>query len=276
MLEYPEMYTIAEQMKKVLVGKTVIKGEIVKTNTNLFISENENQRYPLLYNGKVTDIDFCAPEIYICLDNGYGIIICQGGGKIFYNNPDEKLPEKYNIRFDFDDGSNLTYLMLLWSYGIFAMSNKDWQRRKENNIRTQYQPLSDDTFDDYMNFIEAKKSREKIPIKVFMSKYIAGVMSAYSAEILLYAGVFPEIPLGKINRDEHKRIYESIKKVLTSACEKGGKNSAYNLYKQKGNYPIMSERRNLRKPCPICGKPLEKTSVGGVTTYCSNCQVKHN
>ena len=37
MLEYPELYVISEQMKQVLIGKTVNDGKLVKHNNNLFM-----------------------------------------------------------------------------------------------------------------------------------------------------------------------------------------------------------------------------------------------
>ncbi len=115
MLEYPEMYTIAQQMKQSIVGKTIQNGELHKTNSNLFMSSHDAENYQLLSGGKVTEIDFFAPELYIRLDNGYGILICQCGGKILYHPDSSKIADNHSIHFTFTDGTAISYTMKLWS-----------------------------------------------------------------------------------------------------------------------------------------------------------------
>ena len=65
-----------------------------------------------------------------------------------------------------------------------------------------------------------------------------------------------------------------MRKLLTVACEEGGRNTEFNLLGAKGNYAAMTERKNVGGPCPNCGNPLQKISVGGITVYCPVCQVK--
>jgi len=271
MLEYPEIKTIASQMKAELIGKTVESGMMVKKNSNMFMNEGHVAKYNLLNGGTVTQIDYLAPEIYIMLDNGYGILFCQSGGKILFNK--SKLPKNYNIIFNFTDGSSLTYTMLLFTLGIYAVSHEDWQNRKQGNQK--FDPLGNNSFKDYINFINGRPDEElKKPAKTFLATNITGVMSTFAAEILLYAGVYPSIQLRKLNDEQHKRIYESMKYVLTTACEKGGRVNEVNLYGQKGNYIAMAERKHIGDNCPVCGNILGKISVGGVTAFCPNCQVK--
>lgn len=128
MLEYPEIKTIVSQMKTELIGKTVESALLVKKNNNMFMNDEHVARYSLLESGTVERIDMLAPEIYIQLDNGYGILFCQCGGKILYNK--SVPPKNYNIIFNFNDGSSLTYSMMLFTLGIYAVSNDDWENRK--------------------------------------------------------------------------------------------------------------------------------------------------
>ena len=74
MLEYPEMYTISKQMQQYLIGKTIQSGELYQGNNNLFMGQSDIDNYKLLAGGKVAEVEFHAPEIYIRLDNGYGIL----------------------------------------------------------------------------------------------------------------------------------------------------------------------------------------------------------
>lgn len=105
MLEYPEIKTIVSQMETELIGKTVESGLMVKKNNNMFMNEDHAAQYCLLNGGIITRIEYLASEIYITLDNGYGILFCQCGGKILFN--ESKPPKNYNIIFNFSDGSSL-------------------------------------------------------------------------------------------------------------------------------------------------------------------------
>lgn len=271
MLEYPEIKTIVSQMNAELIGKTVESGMLVKKSGNMFMNEDHAAQYSLLSGGTVTQIAYLAPEIYIMLDNGYGILFCQCGGKILYNQ--SKPPKNYNIIFNFTDGSSLTYTMMLFSLGIYTVSHDDWQTRVRRNQK--FEPLGNHSSKDYIDFINTRPNEEtKKPVKTFLATNISGVMSTFAAEILLYAKVHPSVQLRKLSDEQHKKIYESMKSVLTTACDKGGRANEFNLYGQKGNYIAMAERKHIGENCPFCGNILGKISVGGVTAFCPNCQTK--
>ena len=271
MLEYPEIKTIVSQMQTELIGRTVESGAMVNKNNNMFMNKDHAAKYSLLNGGVVTRIECLAPEIYIMLDNGYGILFCQCGGKILLH--ESEPPKNFNIIFNFTDGSSLTYTMMLFTLGIFAVSHDEWQNRVKGNQK--FDPLGNNLFDDYMDFINSRPDEEtKKPVKTFLATNISGVMSTFAAEILLHAKVYPSVQLRKLNEEQHERIYNSMKSVLTNAYEKGGRTNELNLYGQKGNYVAMAERKHIGENCPVCGNILGKISVGGVTAFCPKCQVK--
>ena len=272
MLEYPEINTIVKQMKTELTGKTVESGELTKKNGNMFMGENDAAKYSLLIGGTVVQIDFHAPDIYIELDNGYGIMICQSGGKILYNKTKSDIPKNYNIIFSFTDESSLTYTMSLFTLGIYAVSREEWLNRKQGN--NKFDPFGNSSYEDYINFINKSDERGNTAVKLFLSAKITGVMSTFAAEILLYAQVYPSTPLRKLSESEHKRIYETMKQIITSAGDQGGRTSEHDLYGRRGKYTAMAERKHIGGECPICGGILEKNSTGGVTAYCPRCQIK--
>lgn len=272
MFEYPEITTIVQQMKTELTGKTVDSGELTKKNGNMFMGENDAAKYSLLNGGTVVQIDCHAPDIYVELDNGYGIMICQSGGKILYNKTKSDVPKNYNIIFAFTDGSSLTYTMSLFTLGIYAVSREEWLKRKQGSDK--FDPFNDTSYDDYINFMNKADEHGKTAVKLFLSTKIAGVMSTFAAEILLYAQIYPSTPLRKLSEFEHKRIYETMKHIITSAGNRGGRTSEHDLYGRKGGYTAMAERKHIGGECPICGGVLEKNSTGGVTAYCPRCQIK--
>jgi formamidopyrimidine-DNA glycosylase len=273
MLEYPEIRTIIKQMENEIIGKTVESGAMVKHNNNMFMNEGHVAQYSLLSGGTVIKIDCLAPDIYIRLDNGYGILICQSGGKILYNRTVSEIPKNYNIIFKFTDGGSITYTMSLFTLGFFAVSHDDWQKRKQNNQK--FDPFGNNSFDDYIDFIGKRPVEEtKKPIKTFLATNILGVMSTFAAEILLYAKLYPSTQTVKLSEEENKRVYDKMHRVLTEATNAGGRKSEFDLYGKKGGYIAMVERKYIGENCPVCGRVLEKNSTAGVTAFCPNCQIK--
>ena len=119
MFEYPEIKTLVRQMKNELVNKEIHSGKIIKINNNMFMGKEYTQyQYDTLIGGKVVDIDTLPLDIFIKLDNGWGILIRQSGGKLLFNETPSKVPKNYNIIFTFTDNSSLTYTMSLFTLGL--------------------------------------------------------------------------------------------------------------------------------------------------------------
>lgn len=272
MLEYPESYTIAGQMRASIMGKTVTGGEYVNPNANIFHPNGAPERYPLLKDGRVIEIEYHAPDLYVRLDNGYGILFLQGGGKILYNESKSKEPAKYNFRFSFSDGSSLTYSVKLWSYGVDAITHAEWAVRKKRTDSERFQPLNG-TLEKYLSYIHTHDV-EKQPVKTYLAKNLAGVMSTFAGEILLYAGIHPSITFSKLDDMAHEKIFTAMDDVLTRACAAGGRTSEVDLYQNPGKYQAMTERKHIGEPCPICHQAMGKISVGGIIAYCPSCQKK--
>jgi len=273
MLEYPEIKTIVRQMEKEIIGKTIKSGAMVKRNNNMFMNESHAIAYDLLNGGTVIKIECLAPDIYIMLDNGYGILICQSGGKILYNETVSKIPKNHNIIFMFTDGGSITYTMSLFTLGLFAVPHDDWHNRKQSSQK--FDPLGSNSFDEYINFINKRPADEtKKPVKTFLATNILGVMSTFAAEILLYARIYPSTQVRKLNEEENKRIYNEMKRTLTEAADSGGRASEFDLYGNRGKYIAMAERKHIGEDCPVCQNTLAKNSTAGITAFCPACQVK--
>lgn len=273
MLEYPESHTIAQQMREAMLGKTVAGGEYVNPNANIVGPEGAVGRFPLAVGGTITDVVYHAPDIYVALDNGYGIQFRQGGGKILYYGAPAERTKKYNFHFPFSDGSGLTYSVLLWSSGVDVIDHGAWALRMQSLDETRYQPLGG-SFEAYLAFVKSHMEDPKQPVKTYLAKHMAGIMSTFAGEILLHAGLYPSIQVGKLDDDAHRRVYAAMSDVLARACKAGGRTSERDLYGQAGGYTAMSERKHIGEPCPRCGQPLGKASVGGVIAFCPSCQAK--
>lgn len=273
MLEYPESDIIARQMRETILGKAIVGGEYINPNANIFNPEGAPERYPLAAGGVVSDVAYHAPDTYVMLHNGYGILFRQGGGKIRYHASPSEEPKKVNFRFPFSDGSGLTYAVQLWSYGVDVIDHEAWAARVRSADKTRFQPLGG-SFWAYTDFVRNHMDDPKQAIKTYLTKNIAGIMSTFAGEILLHANIHPAMHVGKLDDKAHERIYAAMADVLTQACKAGGRTSEVDLFGNPGGYQAMSERKHIGEPCPLCGNPLAKVSVGGIIAFCPKCQVK--
>lgn len=270
MLEYPEISIITQQMNEVLIGKTIESGKVIRKNSNLFISEADIEQYKLLCDGVITGIDIMSPDIYIKANNGYGILICQSGGKLLYNETDSNVPKNINIRFDFKDKSVLTYTMKLFSSGIFAISHDTWEKRKQNTVK--FDPT--ESLHNFQRFLTTNAEFQKMQIKKFLSTHVFGIMNSLAAEILLFSGIYPSAKIKKINDESIIKIYLSMQQIVKNVIDCGGKEGEVDLFNQKGIYIVQASRKRIGEPCPVCNNIMEKNTTGGVTAYCRQCQKK--
>ena len=133
--------------------------------------------------------------------------------------------------------------------------------------------MGDMPFDTYISSIKSDDDLKK-SIKLFLVNHVMGISSTFAAEILLYAKIHPSVQAKKLSEDERKIISGAMKRVLTAACDAGGRKSEYDLYGKKGGYAAAAERKRIGADCPLCGAILLKNSTGGVTAYCPVCQIK--
>ncbi len=107
-------------------------------------------------------------------------------------------------------------------------------------------------------------------------KNIAGIGNIYSDEILWEARINPFKKANKLNRDEIKRLYKAIKKILNKAIKYHGDSiSDYrDIYGKEGEYQnIQNVYQREGEPCRRCGTKIVRfKNKGRSGHYCPRCQ----
>ena len=104
-------------------------------------------------------------------------------------------------------------------------------------------------------------------------KVVAGVGNIYADESLFTAGISPTRQASSLDAGECDVLAASIASTLENAVRCGGSLGEYvDLDGNPGTYePRVYGGKG--RPCPLCGGPLMKISIGGRgTTYCPDCQ----
>jgi formamidopyrimidine-DNA glycosylase len=121
-------------------------------------------------------------------------------------------------------------------------------------------------------------SGRKTPIKsaLLNQKLLRGVGNIYADESLFRAHIRPRRRASSLTRDELRRLYASVQKVLKEAIAAGGSSvSDYvDANGKKGMFQIQHRVYGRDgKPCIACRTPIKRVVVAGRSThYCPNCQ----
>lgn len=122
-----------------------------------------------------------------------------------------------------------------------------------------------------------KKRKGKIKQTLMDQSVIAGLGNIYSDEILWQAKIHPFRKIEKLTKEEIKRIYQAIRKILPRAIElKGESISDYRtLTGKKGNFDkIRKVYRKEGEKCSRCKTTIKKIKISGRSAhFCPQCQI---
>ncbi|HVF52551.1 MAG TPA: bifunctional DNA-formamidopyrimidine glycosylase/DNA-(apurinic or apyrimidinic site) lyase [Actinomycetota bacterium] len=119
-------------------------------------------------------------------------------------------------------------------------------------------------------------ARTSSPIKPFLlsQKPVAGVGNIYADEALWRSKIHPASR--SVGRSRAYALHGAIVEVLAGAVEREGTTFRdYQMVNGEGgrNASFLVAYGQAGRPCPRCGKPLRKVTLGGRgTTYCARCQ----
>jgi formamidopyrimidine-DNA glycosylase len=109
-------------------------------------------------------------------------------------------------------------------------------------------------------------------------RIFAGIGNAYSDEILHRAQLSPFKQTRGIDDDEHARLYQATRDVLSEWTQKLRSEAANN-----GGWPPkvtafhadMAVHGRYLKPCPVCGSPVQRiVYASNEANYCARCQTE--
>ncbi len=107
-------------------------------------------------------------------------------------------------------------------------------------------------------------------------KLLRGIGNIYADESLFRAGIRPRRRAGSLKREELKRLYKAIQKVLNEAIAAGG-TSISDYVDSNGESGLFQVKLRVYgragEPCLRCGTPIKRIALGGRGThYCPKCQ----
>jgi formamidopyrimidine-DNA glycosylase len=274
MIEMPEATTIAHQMQETLVGKTIqhfMRGPLV--HKFLWLNKSAEEYDAFLSGRQITGASSYGRSIYLYVGEADLLWFGELGGRILYHSGGEALPAKYHLRWDFADGSAMSFAMQMWGFiGLLARSELATHPYAEVGIPPLSERFTSDRFDQ---LLEEYPEKTKKGIKGFLvtSKHVNGIGNGYLQDILFRAKIHPGRKIPSLIAEDRQRLHAAIQDTMAQAIQQGGREDERDLYDHAGGYHRLMSNQAVGQPCPNCATPIQKiTYLGGACYLCPTCQ----
>jgi formamidopyrimidine-DNA glycosylase len=186
-------------------------------------------------------------------------------GSMLVTSPDEPIAKHTHLIAKMRSGKEVRYVDPRM-FGKLAVSKETFQAPGS-------EPL-DVGFESFVTLFR----RRKTPIKsaLLNQSLLSGVGNIYADEALARAGIRPRRRAASLTRNELKRLYTGLQKVLNEAIEAGG--SSISDYVGADGERGFFQMRHLvygreGEPCRKCKSPIKRIVISGRSAhYCARCQ----
>lgn len=261
MPELPEVETVKETLKTLIVGSTI---NDVLIRYNLIRSKEFD-----VIGQTFLDITRRGKYIIFHLNDYYMISHLRMEGK-YYIKRDEPFDKHEHVIFYLSDGRTLRYHDVR-KFGTFDLVGKD-------SLDEFFETLGPEPFDSGFNAEYLMKKARTKPVKNFLldQTVVAGIGNIYVNEICFITKLHPTRTVDTLSYKDFEHIVDATKKVLKKAIDLGGTTirsytSSLGVTGRFQNELLVHDK--LGEDCPECGNKITKIKVSGRGTYlCEECQ----
>lgn len=281
MPELPEVETITQRLKPLLVNKKVVAID---------------QHHPKPWQGDVaeiieqtiTDVSRRAKILRIHFKNGMNILVhLKMTGQLIYVDDQQRVggghPTEDWIR---DLPSNHTRLTLFLNKKAKLFFNDQrlfgWMRVLSNTeVEQKFGKFAPDVNSEEFTLesFTDKISNRSVAIKqlIMDTKVVSGVGNIYACDALNLAKISPFRPGKSLTKKETKTLYNALKETIDAGIKAGGATTDgkfINIDGMAGKYQLQARVYDRKgEHCKNCGGKIVKDKLGGRGTYwCPQCQ----
>ena len=269
MPELPEVETIKRQLNKEISGKKITGVEVLAEKT---LKTPKAQFLKYTVGTKIKSVERRAKLLILNLNNGWSILThLKMTGQYVYDGEAHQHTRVIfcfgpKLKIMFNDMRRIGYLKLFKTADLPKF------------LRKEYGPEPLEKNFTVKKFAEVLARRPNMKIKQLLleQKLIAGIGNIYAQEACYMAQVLPTRPAKSLKTAEIKKLYDSVRKVMTEAIKYGGSSAEnyLNLYGEKGGFvPHLKVYGREGLKCKSCGSVLKFIKLGGRgTVFCGECQ----
>lgn len=272
MPELPEVETIKEDLRGIVVGSKVKDAEVLAP---ALVEQPSVEEFVRRLEGvRIVEARRRAKHLVIDLDSGDALVLQPKiGGQLLLVPPVEE-----------PTTALMLVLRLDGDRGLFVRDETGFTRARildAEGLEERFADLGPEPLEEgfYPGYLREKLGGRRARIKGLLldQKIVAGVGNIYVDEALFDARVHPTRKANTLTGDEWTRLQNAVEKNLAAGIEHRG--TTFSLYRdvlgRKGHH-----QDHLRvfvqagKPCPGgCGGRVVREKVGGRATFlCPSCQ----
>jgi formamidopyrimidine-DNA glycosylase len=287
MPELPEVETVRTGLNRLLPGRQVLS---VESNWPKSFPNDQAVVNQFLIDAKITEVKRRAKVLLIALSTKYSLVIhLKMTGQLVFRGQNEhfgaghpsdslvgNLPDKSTrviIKFKdksqlfFNDQRKFGWIRLIPTVEVPMI---DFMRKLGP------EPLEESFTWQLLRDRLRRRAGTSIKAALLDQSVLAGIGNIYADESLWGAKIHPALLVKNLSDAQIKRLYTSIREVLTLAIIKGGSTDKnyVDAEGRKGSYLSFAKVfRREGQPCPRCNTIIEKTRVAGRGThFCPHCQ----
>ena len=269
MPELPEVETVRNSLKQILIGKKI--KEVVIKYPKIIENKSPEEFASSLKGETFLDIKRKGKYLIFVLDHYYLVSHLRMEGK-FFDYADLDYGKHDHIIFIFDD-FNLRYNDTR-KFGRMDLFKKDEDIYNLKPLASVGpEPFYEEASISYLES-KFKKSNKTIKEVLLDQSIMSGLGNIYVDEVLFMAKIHPEQKANTLNIIDIKSIKEAAIEVLNKAIKLGG--TTIRSFASSHNHTGLFQNELLvhtKDVCSCCGSKIEKIRVGGRGTYfCPNCQ----
>ena len=273
MPELPEVETIAADLRPHLVGRTILRCELMfpsivrHPEPELFVDHVAGER--------ITSLGRRGKYILIRLGNDLMLVVHLGmTGQLRLVDPATPIEKHTHAVFDLDDGKQLRYRDPR-RFGRLLLGTEQALLLSKKMPRLGPEPI-DPAFEPDELYRALRRRKTSLKAVLLDQATIAGVGNIYADESLHLARLRPDRIAGTISRKSAGRLHESLRESLLTAIANRG--SSVDTYRDAWGEVGGQQERLLvygraGEPCFTCGRPLSMIRIAGRSTvFCRRCQ----
>ncbi len=274
MPELPEVETIKEDLRELVLGARVEKAEVLYPNLVEQPSPGEFVRR--LEGTQIIGARRRAKHLIVELDSGDALVFqLKIGGQLLLVPPVEE-PQKNLMLLLHLDAERRLFLRDQTEFSRARLLDREELEGRLSTLGPE--PLDGWFEENGAQYLRETLSPRRAQIKPLLldQKVVSGIGNIYVDEILYDARLHPRRKANTLSDEEWGRLHAAIRENLAAGTEHRG--TTVRLYRDVLNRAgeHQSHLRVFEKtgePCPVCGGKVVREKVGGRPThFCPACQ----
>lgn len=273
MPELPEVEIVTRRLSKLIVGKTIIKAQLIRAGLS---PENSPRQFASWLKGaRVDEVTRRGKHILAHLSNNRTLIthLRMTGRFIYLDEAAEHTPHTHALLW-LDCGKKLLFDDQRHFGLMMVARTADLDRVKHLN-KLAPEPFGPEFTPEYLQQT-LKRSSQPIKLALLDQTKVVGLGNIYASEALYRAKINPRLAAKLISKPRIASLHREILSILVEAIdndaefdvEKGDLDASYGGYDRVAR---VYEREG--QPCPVCRAPIRRLTQGARSTYyCPKCQ----